>query len=461
MKKKPNILFIMTDQQRHDTFGLNNSVIKTPNLDQLIQESVFFENARCTNPSCVPSRAAIMTGKMPSECQCPAYITELPPDEVTFMSRLQEEGYHTCVIGKQHFADSKIEYGYDEQTIIDGHGAFAPPQTIAPYLRYLADHKTSPREVYKKTCISGGEWLVEEKLHIDNFIGDLGVEWVKKQDKSNEKPWFFTLSFSGPHHPYDLEGTKYSDMYDLADMNPPESNYEDLDQKPPQYKNMNMYSKIYLKDHSDEQYRKSKRAYYANMTLMDEKIGEVIEELKKKDLYEDTVIIFTTDHGDFLGDHGLMEKLQCLSDGLMRVPLFIKPGNKNAKFKKIEDPVLNVDIAATCLEIAGGKVPDSLSNYSYTGYFDENFPVKVRPEVYMEAGGIRGVVFDDLKVISYVDREYGELYDLKNDPLERINLWNNPDFTTTKMIGLQRIINHLYKAIPKHEIPWNHGTPEI
>lgn len=461
MKKRPNILFLMTDQQRFDTFGRNNPVIKTPNLDALIEQSVFFENARCTNPSCVPSRAAIMTGKMPSECQCPAYITDLPADEVTFMSRLQDAGYHTSVIGKQHFADSKIEKGYDEECIIDGHGAFAPPETIAHYLRYLADNGVSPKSVYKKTCISGGEWLVDEKFHIDNLIGDLGVKWLDKQEKSNEKPWFFTLSFSGPHHPYDLNGTKYSEMYDLADMNPPESNSSDLDQKPPQYKAMNMYSKIYLDDHSDEQYRLSKRAYYANMSLMDEKIGEVVAKLKEKDLYDDTVIILTSDHGDFLGDHGLMEKLQCLSDSLMRVPLFVKPAEKDAKFSHVTDPVLNVDIAATCLELAGVKVPEMLSQYSYTGYFDKEVPVKIRPEVYLEAGGIRGVVMDDVKVVSYVNRDYGELYDLKNDPLERKNLWNDVNYVEKKMIGLQKIINHLYKAIPKHEIPWNHGTPDI
>lgn len=461
MKKRPNILFIMTDQQRYDTFGINNEIIKTPNLDKLIEESVFFEDARCTNPSCVPSRAAIMTGKMPSECQCPAYVTDLPTDEVTFMTRLQRAGYHTSVIGKQHFANSKIEKGYDEECIIDGHGAFAPSNDIAEYLRYLAKNGISPDKVYKKTSISGGEWLVDEKFHIDNFIGDLGVEWVTKQEKNNEKPWFFNLSFSGPHHPYDLDGTRYSDMYDLADMNPPESSYEDLEQKPQQYKMMNMYSKIYLKDHTDEQYRKSKRSYYANMTLMDEKIGEVINELKKKDLYDDTVIIFTTDHGDFLGDHGLMEKLQCLSDSLMKVPLFIKPAVKNAKFKKVTDPVLNVDIASTCLELSESEVPECLSNYSYTGYFDTTKSIKKRDEIYMEAGAIRGIVIDNIKVVSYVNREYGELYDLNKDPLERVNLWDNPEYINKKMQGLQKIIDNMYKAIPKHQIPWNYGTPEV
>lgn len=459
--KRPNILFIMTDQQRFDTFGRNNSVIKTPNLDSLIEDSVFFENARCSNPSCVPSRAGIMTGKMPSECACPAYITDLPQSETTFMSRLQDAGYHTAVIGKQHFANSKIEKGYDEEMIIDGHGSFAPPNDIAHYIKFLAKNGIDPDSVYKRTSISGGEWRVDVKYHIDNFIGDLGREWVEKQDKNQEKPWFFNLSFSGPHHPYDLDGTKYADLYKLEDMAVPNSSYEDLMEKPEHFRKMDMYSDIYLKNHTLEQFQKSKRSYYANMTLMDEKIGEVIQALKDKDLYDDTMIVFTTDHGDFLGDYGLMEKLQCLSDSLMRVPLFVKPPVKGFKGITIADEVLNIDIASTCLVLAEEKVPEELSNYPYVGYWNSSAYKNVRDEIFMEAGAIKGVIVDGVKVISYVGREYGELYDLKKDAEEVENLWNATEYQAVKMKGLQLIINYMYKAIPESSVPWNIGTPEI
>ena len=113
MKKRPNIIFIMTDQQRYDTMGCVNPKVITPNLDKLIENSVFFENGRCSNPSCVPSRAGIMTGKFPSQCQVPAYISYLPDTEKTFMKRLKENGYYTAVVGKQHFAESTIDKGYD------------------------------------------------------------------------------------------------------------------------------------------------------------------------------------------------------------------------------------------------------------------------------------------------------------------------------------------------------------
>lgn len=133
MKKRPNIIFIMTDQQRYDTMGCVNPKVITPNLDKLIENSVFFENGRCSNPSCVPSRAGIMTGKFPSQCQVPAYISYLPDTEKTFMKRLKENGYYTAVVGKQHFAESTIDKGYDYEMIVDGHFPTAPKEQLGVY----------------------------------------------------------------------------------------------------------------------------------------------------------------------------------------------------------------------------------------------------------------------------------------------------------------------------------------
>ena len=113
-----------------------------------------------------------------------------------------------------------------------------------------------------------------------------------------------------------------------------------------------MYSKIYIKDYDEDTFRRTKRSYYANITLIDEKIGEVVDLLKEHDAYDDTVIIYTSDHGDFMGDYGLVEKLQCLEDSLMRVPLFVKPPVKGFKGTVIDDEVVNIDIAGTCLELA-------------------------------------------------------------------------------------------------------------
>lgn len=466
MKKQPNIIFIMTDQQRFDTFSFNNPEVKTPNLDALIGDSVFFENAYCSNPSCVPSRAAIMTGKYPSECQCPDFITYLPTQETTFMTRLQQAGYETSVIGKQHFGKTDIAKGYDEEYIIDGHFPTSPNKGgLSHYLDFLKENGIDPKTLWEPAFISGGFWQGEMKYHLDEYIGELGKQWIEKRAEKtkagDEKPWFFTLSFPGPHHPYDLEGTKYADMYDLDALSLPTSDDAALRSKPLHYKEMNQYARIYLKDFSNEDYLRSKRSYYANMTLIDEKVGEFIALLKENNLYDDTLIIFSSDHGDFMGDYGLMEKLQCLQNSLMHVPLFVKPPIANFKGKIITDPVTNLDIASTCLTAAQASVPSELCNVPYNQYWDETKEVTVRDYIYMEAARIKGCIHHNIKTICYIGRPYGELYDLSHDPQEVNNLWDDPAYQAAKLKGCQIIMQEMYHAIPLWSMPWNYGTPEV
>lgn len=464
MKKRPNIIFIMTDQQRYDTMGCVNSKIITPNLDKLAADSVFFEHGYCSNPSCVPSRAAIMTGKYPSQCEVPAYISCLPETEKTFMKRMKENGYYTAVVGKQHFAGSKIDKGYDFEMIVDAHMPFSPSEQLGVYEDYLKEQGLNPKEMYQKTLISGGVWKADIKHHVDNFIGEKGKEWLENRlsvEENQDKPFFFTLSFPGPHHPYDLEGTKYADMYNLEDMEESESTYEDLQQKGPQFKNMGMYSDIYLKDYTKEQFLRTKRSYYANITLIDEKVGEVIDILKKHNAYDDTVIIYSSDHGDFMGDYGLVEKLQCLEDSLMRVPLFVKPPIAGFSGIRVKEPVVNIDIASTCMELSETPLEAPMSDYSFVPYWDKSKELRIRPYIYMEAGAIRGVLCNGIKTIHYVNRDYGELYDLNKDPLERKNLWNDKDYEDAKLHGYRCMFDSMYKATPGFDTPWNIGTPEI
>lgn len=460
-KKRPNILFIMTDQQRYDTFGCINSEIITPNFDHLIKDSILFKNAYCSNPSCVPSRAAIMTGKYPSECGAPSFITPLPKTETTFMKRLQEAGYYTAVVGKQHFAGSEIDKGYDYENIIDCHFANVNNEESNKYVAFLRENGVEPGEEMDCDLISGGSWKTEEELHIDYFIGELGKEWLNEQsNSSSDQPWFFTLSFPGPHHPYDCEGTKYADMYPLNKISRSETTFEDLDQKPKQFKEMNEYAKIYIKDFTDEQFLRTKRSYYANMTLIDEKVGEVIQQLKDKNMYDDTLIIFTTDHGDFMGDYGLVEKLQCLTDSLMRVPLIVKPPIQGFDGIITDDLATNIDVASTCLSAAEVDIPIVLSNYPYTTYWVDK-EKKVRDHIYMEARDIRGILKDGIKTMHYTNRDYGELYDMNKDRLEKNNLWEDPTYNEQKLEAYRLMMDHMYKAIPECHTPWNYGTPEI
>lgn len=462
--KRPNILFLMTDEQKFDTFGFVNSVLKTPNLDKLISNSVFFNNAYCSNPSCVPSRAAIVTGKYPTACQCPTYISTLPKDEVTFMAKLQEAGYYTAVVGKQHFDASEIYKGYDYECIVDGHSQTAPYENIVAFAEYLKEKGVYKVKQVGEKLICGSEWTGDIENHIDYFIGEKGREWLANHidttKAADAKPWFMTLSFPGPHQPYDCEGTAYADNYNLADMTLEESKVADLETKPPHYKHLN--PRAYIDQYDEELYRRTKRSYYANMSLIDEKIGEVIAMLKEKDEYDNTLIIFSTDHGDFMGDFGLVTKAQYLSEGLMHVPLFVKPPIKDFQGFRTNDLVTNIDIASTCLTAAKApeKITEHMENHPYNDYWEKD-TVSARDYVYMEAHDIKGVIRDGIKTLYYVERDYGELYDLNTDPAERINLWDDPKYQTAKMAGMAKIIDKMFWLSPKSSMRWNVNAPKI
>ncbi|MFI3326397.1 MAG: sulfatase-like hydrolase/transferase [Clostridia bacterium] len=456
---KPNILFLMTDEQKFDTFGVINPIIKTPNLDKLISESVFFKNAYCSNPSCIPSRAAIVTGKYPTACACPTYITDLPETETTFMAKLRQAGYYTSVVGKQHFWTSKIYKGYDYEQIVDGHTGSAPYEDIASYADFLKDNGVTHKQLYSNNLINGGTWVGKDKYHIDEFVGNAGKAWLKNHLKEDgEKPWFFTLSFPGPHQPYDCEGTEFAELYDLEDMTRNETTVEDLDQKPPHYKKY----KWFIDKYGEEAFKKTKRSYYANMSFIDKKVGEIIEVLKENNAYDNTVIIYSADHGDFMGEFGMIAKAQYLSEALMRVPLFVKPPIKNYKGKIVDDYVTNINIASTCLTLANAKdsISYNMENNPFSAYWEQD---KVEPEdyLYMEAHDIKGIIENKIKTLYYVNRDYGELYDLAKDPLERVNLWDCEEYQIHKNKAMKRIIDKMFSFSPKSNIKWNVADPEI
>lgn len=458
--KRPNILFLMTDEQKFDTFGFNNSIMHTPNLDALIGDSVFFKNAYCSNPSCIPSRAAIVTGKYPTACQCPTYITCLPKTEKTFMKKLSESGYYTAVVGKQHFWISEIDRGYDYEFIVDGHSQNGEPSEISHYLEFLKKEGVD-YQLADNSLIIGGEWKGETKYHIDEFVGNKGKTWLENHLKEkNEQPWFFTLSFPGPHQPYDCEGTEFADLYNLEDMGTNETCFEDLEQKPAHYKKIN--PKAYLKEYSDETFRKTKRAYLANVSLIDKKVGEVIKILKDSGEYDNTVIIYSADHGDFMGDFGMVSKAQYLTESLMKVPLFVKPNIKDFSGIVVDDFVTNINIASTCLSLANAeeKIEYNMENHPFNHYWEQQ---KVENEkfLYMEAHDIKGIIEENIKTYYYVNRDYGEIYDLSKDPLERENLWNNPEYQSAKYKAMARIINKMQSISPKANIKWNTFAPKI
>lgn len=487
MRNKPNILFIMTDEQRFDAVGYRNQEVITPNLDRLKEDSIDFTAAYTGNPSCIPARASIFTGRYPSQCGVPGYMSCLPKRETTFMKLLRDSGYYTAVVGKQHFWKSEIERGYDYEDIVDEH---EPPENISlelyedyfglpanrtvsdsvsSYVKYLYDHGfRHGSELYRQLSPKGiYEFFGEERFYVDSYIGMRGLEWLNEK-RPVDRPWFLTLSFPGPHMPFDGIGLPYADLYDEDSLSVPETTVEDLFKKPPHYLDIvKKYGSVDLEHHtspdgfSPEEIRLMKKAYFANMTLIDRKIGDVIRRLKELGLYEDTLIIFTSDHGEYMGDFGVASKAQYLSESLMRIPLLVKPPVAGFAGYEERSFASSVEIAATCLTAAGAPVPSNIEQRSLTQFYDKSREPKRHSEMYMEARDIRAIRDERYKLIYYAERPYGEFYDLMADPVEKYNLWDDPRVGREKERLLRRLLDRMVRLGENEAQEWHPTAPPI
>lgn len=467
-KSHPNILFIMTDEQRHDCLGSVNSAVITPHLDALAQESVQFTHAYCTNPSCVPSRASILTGKYPSRCGAPTFITPLPGNETTFPDRLRQTGYYTAVVGKQHFAGSAVEHGYDYEDLIDSH---MPPPDIAAqaskdsYVRFL--YEAGFRHAEELTCWDSDynhRWLAEDSFHVDDFVGERGLSHLQ-HCLELDRPWCLTISFPGPHMPYDGTGLAESGLYDESAIDLPSTHYEHLADKPQHFQKQRLSGnpgRNPVAGITPEAISKTRLAYYANQSLIDKKIGAIIRALKDSGQFQDTLILYTSDHGDYMGDFDLMGKGQYLSEVLMRVPFIVKPPVPEFVGSQSEGLVSTVDIAATFLTATDQPLPPELDGRPLQASWDPHFQgPEARECVYMEAQELRALVSKDWKIVTYYQREYGELYHLKDDPDECQNLWNDPSHSRVREHMRARLADTLISMEPGIKERWNHKAPVV
>ncbi len=486
MKDTPNILFLMTDEQRFDAVGYRTPEVHTPHLDRLAADSICFSNAYTSNPSCIPARAAIFTGRYPSQCGAPTYMTSLPQREVTFMSLLRDGGYHTAVIGKQHFWRYEGDKGYEYQDIIDEHfppevigkeldeREFGLPQNltvsdrVSSYAAFLADHGfTRGDQLYRKVNEKGiYEFFGDEKYYVDGYIGDRGLEWLREK-RPADRPWFLTLSFPGPHMPFDGIGLPDAEGYSEEALSLPSTSVEDMFQKPPHY--LDIVKKFGTVDQvhktspgglSTAEIRKMKLAYYADITLIDRKIGAVLDYLRTEGLYGDMLILFTSDHGDFMGDFGVATKAQYLSEALVRIPFLLKPPIPAFQGRQEDSFVSSVEIAATCLTAAGLPVPPNMTRRSLTDFYTASVPERWE-DIYFEARDIRGIRERRYKLIYYAERAYGEFYDLELDPDEKYNLWDVPQLQSEKHRLTKKLLDRIIALGENNSAQWHPTAPVI
>lgn len=465
VNQRPNILWICTDQQRYDTIGaLGNAAVSTPNLDRLVRAGVACERAYCQSPICTPSRASFLTGMYPSSIRVNRNGNPVFPDFPPLISKTLADAGYTCgLIGKLHLTSA---YGRIETRADDGYSywqySHAPRDDWDEGHDYADWVRLKGADLGELTQDPAG---VPAELHQTTWCAEKTIEFMRA---NRARPWFASVNIYDPHPPFNPPAA-YRDLFDPKPVKPPifqpsdlaqqrklaavdfQSGARDpaeLDIKSPVLPQSPARLLLETKTAGERDARTLIAAYYAMIKLIDDQVGRMLAALDESGQRDNTIVIFTSDHGEMLGDHGLIQKGCRFYEGLARVPLIWSwPGVFVAG---VRSPALVelTDIAPTLLEICGLPAPEYMAGRSLLAILSGRQPPEthrdyVRSE-YIDAldlpdGTVATMHFDGrFKLICYHNHGLGELYDLEADPQELADLWDEPAHQALKGELLQR-----------------------
>ncbi len=489
---RPNIILISGDQHRADCFGYAGRKVKTPHFDQMAKDGIVFSN--CITPCvvCQPARSSILTGQLPRTHGLHDNGMDLDPKigDQGFAGSLASSGYETSFFGKGHFVrcrgeangfpeniESSIDYGDDwygpymgfqhVEMMILGHNWFEiekPPKGLH-YERFFhargnGDELTKLYwENADDTKGAAQTWhsRLPEAFHNTPWTADRAIDWIKfKRDP--EKPFVSWISFPDPHHPFDCP-EPWSRLHDPADVDLPKVRERDLENRPwwhraslenepggdPENARVRKeYSRI--EEQSDDQLREIIANTYGQISLMDHQIGRIRNALVEAGIEDNTYVIYISDHGDWLGDHGLMLKGPMHYEGLLRVPLMVVGPNVPAN-TEITAPVSTLDLTSTLCDLA--QATPKLTQHGQTlkpfleGREDKRqFALNewyLSPKRAGVGLALRTVRTETLKLTIDELSDVGEMYDLASDPYEKVNIFDDPNWETEK----QKLLSYI------------------
>ncbi|MEZ6114308.1 MAG: sulfatase-like hydrolase/transferase [Pirellulaceae bacterium] len=441
--QRPNIIFIITDQQRFDTIrGLGFDYVDTPNLDRLIEEGVTYTDCHVTAASCAPARASLFKGYYPHTT---GILKNADTWRRSWIELLNDAGYHCTNVGKMHTWPFETELGFDERYVVENKDRYLEGRYYFDEwdkaLRFRGLVKQQ-RELYRQRPdysqrLGAFEWELPEDTHPDVFVGDLATWWINSFPKT--QPLFLQIGFPGPHPPYDPI-PRYAEPYLRKDLPLLPVTQEELDNQPPPLKGLRVHntqvdhdSVVHLLDPTPEQ-RHLQRAYYlANVTMIDEKVGEILGALERQGYLENSVVIFTSDHGDALTDHGHSQKWT-MYDQITRVPLIVWSPGRFPGGRFVDSLCQQMDLGPTILELAGVEPPPTLEAVSMLSsllgadWAGRNFVFaeQAKDGILTDCEFMTMVRSKAWKLVHFLDEPYGQLFDLIHDPHELRNLWNDP-----------------------------------
>ncbi len=446
---RPDIIFIITDQQRFDTIrALGYDFMDTPHLDRLVNEGVTFTNCFTTAASCAPARASLFTGYYPHTT---GILRNADTWRHSWIELLNNAGYHCTNIGKMHTWPFNTGLGFDERYVVENKDRYLEG-------RYYFDEwdkglrarglVKQQRELYRqrpdyRESLGAFDWKLDEDMHPDFFVGDLAAWWIKNYPKT--EPLFLQIGFPGPHPPYDPV-PRYVEQYLKKDLPLLDVTEEELNELPEPFKEMRVHntevdhdSVVHLLNPTHEQRHRQRAHYLANVTMIDEKVGEIMKALKSRGYLEDSIIIFTSDHGDCLTDHGHSQKWT-MYDTITRMPMIVWAPKRFGAARRIDGLCQQMDIGPTLLQLAGCELPVNIEAESLLPALNgEDW--SPREDVFAEQGrdgNFQGCEFmtmvrnRDWKLVHFLNQSCGQLFDLRNDPDEVRNLWKGEAHSAKK-----------------------------
>lgn len=517
---RPSFLFIITDQHRADHLSCyGNRTLRTPHIDALAARGVAFDRFYVTAPVCMPNRAAIMTGRMPSVNGVRSNGIPLSLDAVTFVDLLRAAGYRTALVGKSHLQnmedrpalvapepdEGQALAGFDEASYPDIRGAeheqearsrWDDPahrlrlpfygfehvelcnhhgdETFGDWSRWAAEREPGFRGLCgpenaapdpRFTAPQARRTRLPEELYSTSYIAERTVAFLEQHTRrSGEQPFFLQCSFPDPHHPFTPPG-RYWGLYDPADVVAPPTCGAPGENAPPHVrwahaervagKAVLTGPRMFAVDAREA--REIIALTYAMIAMIDDAVGKIVAALERVGLAERTIVVVTSDHGDFMGDHGLMLKGPLHYQGLVRVPfIWAEPGAREpARTSALGS---GLDIARTVLGRAGLK--------PYNGIQGRNLFTQPAPDAvlieednqraylgFAEPPRARTLVTERHRLTLYRGVAWGELYDLQDDPDELRNLWGEPAAAPLRAALTERLAHRLLETCDRSPLP--------
>jgi len=445
--RRPNLVFFFGEGQRADALSIaGNPIVRTPNQDRIGREGIRFRNAFCTNALCAPARAATLTGmysRSTGALSNKGLDQPLPRDIPIFTDLLHEAGYEVAIVGKVHIRNGVEDRYWDYYF---GHND-PGNNYVNPFFKEGRQGRVGPQKQY-------------HNVYPDDLTVDRALAWLE-QDRG-DKPFCLLVWFVAPHEPF-FRARRHFDLYRRTVVEKPPTFDDDLRGYPGKPKSFgDAENKIgttptHVAAGSHEGLVKN---YYAGLVAVDENIGRILNYLEKKNILDDTAVVTGSDHGFFLGEWRLFDK-RLMHEPSIRVPLMMRYPKRIPAGVVRDEMVLDLDLAPTFLDLAGVPVPEHVQGKSvlplaqspdpafreawYYQYFEWPNPEAVRPH--------RGIRTEHYKLIHYgMEPQEFELYDLRSDPGETNNLYDNPQYKSVQTDLWERL-NRLQAAVPQSHDP--------